>query len=51
MYSIPESVSLKSYASIAIVNGYVASDVNVSELKERSVVIGTESSPTSSPLA
>jgi len=49
MYSMPESVSLKSFASMAIVSGKVASNTNVSALKDRSVVIGTESSPTSSP--
>ncbi len=49
MYSRPESVSLKSLASMATVNGAAASKVKVSALKERSVVIDTESSPMSSP--
>lgn len=48
---MPESVSLKSLASIELVSGYVASNENVSTLNERSVVIGTESSPASSPFA
>lgn len=49
MYSMPESASLKSFASIATVNGIDASKVKVSELNDRSVVIGTESSPISVP--